>query len=78
MLLFTVLSTKKAEISTDEMQGGRASVFINDDGMQLTSPNDAESEGIIMKSTESARLLGQNITPANCRWRPFVRAGKLK
>ena len=37
----TIISLKAA-ISTYEMQGGRANIFINDDGMQLISPEDPE------------------------------------
>ena len=33
----------KAAISTYEMQGGTANIFVNDDGMQLISPEDAEA-----------------------------------
>lgn len=58
------IKSLKAAISTYEMQGGRANIFINDDGMQLISLKMPRSEGIIMKSTESAGLLGQNIIPS--------------
>lgn len=33
----------KAAISTYEMQGGTANIFVNDDGMQLISPEDAQA-----------------------------------
>jgi membrane glycosyltransferase len=33
----------KAAISTYEMQGGTANIFVNDDGMQLLSPEDAQA-----------------------------------
>src|ERR1700712_4656104 len=33
----------KAAISTYEMQGGTANIFINDDGMQLISDEDAQA-----------------------------------
>lgn len=36
------IKSLKAAISTYEMQGGRANIFINDDGMQLIFPEDAE------------------------------------
>jgi hypothetical protein len=38
----TVLSIKKA-ISTYELQGGSANIFINDDGMQLISADDRQA-----------------------------------
>ncbi len=37
----TILSIKAA-ISTYEMQGGSANIFVNDDGMQLISEEDAQ------------------------------------
>lgn len=37
----TVVSLKAA-ISTYEMQGGTANIFVNDDGMQLLSPDEAQ------------------------------------
>lgn len=33
----------KAAMATYEMQGGSANIFINDDGMQLISPDDARA-----------------------------------
>jgi hypothetical protein len=38
----TVVSIKKA-ISTYELQGGSANIFVNDDGLQLISPEDREA-----------------------------------
>lgn len=38
----TILSIKAA-ISTYEMQGGTANIFVNDDGMQLIKPEDAQA-----------------------------------
>lgn len=69
----------KAAISTYEMQGGKANIFINDDGMQLISPEDAAER---RKYYEEQRIgwvarPKHNPKPADGA-EPFIRPGKFK
>ncbi|KAI1609612.1 glycosyl transferase family group 2-domain-containing protein [Exophiala viscosa] len=69
----------KAAISTYEMQGGTANIFINDDGMQLIPPEQAQERreyydehniGWVARPRHDSK-------PANDE-RAFLRAGKFK
>ncbi|KAI9670489.1 MAG: hypothetical protein M1817_004356 [Caeruleum heppii] len=74
----TIMSVKAA-ISTYEMQGGTASIFVNDDGMQVIR----EEEAQIRKDFYDEHQIGwvarpkHNSTPAEGE-RPFHRRGKFK
>ncbi|KAK4453763.1 glycosyl transferase family group 2-domain-containing protein [Podospora aff. communis PSN243] len=74
----TILSVKAA-ISTYEMQGGKANIFVNDDGMQLLS----EEEQLARRDFYEEHNIGWVARPAhNSRAGPdeplFVRRGKFK
>lgn len=75
----TVLSLKAA-ISTYEMQGGTANIFVNDDGMQLVDEGAADARrefyeehsiGWVSRPKHNPKLADENE-------RPFVRKGKFK
>ena len=69
----------KAAMATYEMQGGTANIFINDDGMQLISPEEAQ----IRQEYYDQNRIGwvarpkHNPKPAEGE-RAFIRAGKFK
>lgn len=63
----------RAAISTYELQGGTASVFVNDDGMQLLS----ESEVRIRKAYYASNSIGWVARPPHGQ-DGFIRAGKFK
>jgi hypothetical protein len=74
----TILSVKAA-ISTYEMQGGKANIFINDDGMQLLS----EEEQLARRDFYEEHNIGWVARPPhNSRAGPdaplFIRRGKFK
>ncbi|KAK0652206.1 glycosyl transferase family group 2-domain-containing protein [Cercophora newfieldiana] len=74
----TVLSIKAA-ISTYEMQGGKANIFVNDDGMQLLS----DEERLARRDFYEEHNIGWVARPShNSRAGPneplFVRRGKFK
>ena len=75
----TIVSMKKA-ISTYEMQGGTASIFVNDDGMQLIPEDEGHARRLFYEDNNIGWVArpkhapkgdadGQNV---------FVRAGKFK
>ncbi|KAK6387753.1 hypothetical protein LTS17_001022 [Exophiala oligosperma] len=70
----------KAAISTYEMQGGTANIFINDDGMQLIPPDQARER----REYYDEHNIGwvsrpkHNPKPATAEEKAFVRAGKFK
>jgi hypothetical protein len=75
----TVLSIKAA-ISTYEMQGGSANIFVNDDGMQLVSAEQAQARrdfyeehniGWVARPKHDPR-------PVDPDTRPFFRRGRFK
>ena len=74
----TILSIKEA-ISTYEMQGGTANVFVNDDGMQLISENDAQDRREFYDEHNIGWVARpkHNPNPADGE-RPFLRRGKFK
>ena len=69
----------KAAMSTYEMQGGSANIFVNDDGMQVISAEDAQ----VRREYYEEHSVGwvsrpkHNTKPADGE-EPFVRAGKFK
>ena len=74
------IKSVKAAISTYEMQGGTANIFVNDDGMQIIPPEEAQerrdyydehSIGWVARPKHEPRPDGEGK-------KPFVRAGKFK
>jgi len=74
----TVLSLKAA-ISTYEMQGGTANIFVNDDGMQLISEDEAMARRDFYEEHNIGWVArpGHNPNPAEGQ-RRFLRRGKFK
>ncbi|KAL2881380.1 hypothetical protein SGCOL_003330 [Colletotrichum sp. CLE4] len=75
----TVLSLKTA-ISTYEMQGGSASIFVNDDGMQLISEDEASARREFYEEHNMGWVArpGHNPKPADPSVQPFIRRGRFK
>lgn len=76
----SVLSIKGA-ISTYEMQGGTASIFVNDDGMQLLSPEAAQARRDFYDEHQIgwvARPGHGSVAGSRSGRRPFKRRGKFK
>ena len=72
----TILSIKAA-ISTYEMQGGTANIFINDDGMQIISPADAQARRDFYEEHNIGWVARPKHSP-NPEGTGFVRRGKFK
>lgn len=68
----TVLSLKKA-ISRYELQGGSANIFVNDDGMQVISPEDQQAR----KDFYADHGIGWTARPGHGQ-DGFVRKGRFK
>lgn len=80
MIRPTVLSIKAA-ISSYEMQGGTASIFVNDDGMQLASPEAAQARREFYDEHKIgwvARPGHGALVGAPEKEKPFHRRGKFK
>lgn len=75
----TVLSLKSA-ISTYEMQGGSANIFVNDDGMQLLDAEEAAArrEFYDEHSIGWVARPGHNPKPEDPNEKPFLRRGRFK
>lgn len=76
----TVISLKAA-ISTYEMQGGSANIFVNDDGMQLISDEDAQARRDFYEEHNIGWVArpAHNPNPdAGSGEKAFVRRGKFK
>ncbi|KAK1490233.1 hypothetical protein CCUS01_14502 [Colletotrichum cuscutae] len=75
----TVLSLKTA-ISTYEMQGGSASIFVNDDGMQLISEDEASARREFYEEHNMGWVArpGHNPKPSDPTVQPFIRRGRFK
>ena len=74
----TVRSVKEA-ISTYEMQGGSANIFINDDGMQLISEFDAQERKEFYEEHNIGWVARPKHNPnPKEEQTPFVRRGKFK
>jgi len=74
----TVRSIKQA-ISTYELQGGTANIFINDDGMQLISAEDAQARQDYYDENQIGWVARpkHNPNPSDGE-KPFLRRGKFK
>lgn len=68
----------KAAISTYEMQGGSASIFINDDGMQVISDEDARERQDFYNENSIGWVARPAHDPKGEHGTPFVRPGKFK
>ncbi|GAB7343119.1 hypothetical protein MBLNU457_1196t1 [Dothideomycetes sp. NU457] len=68
----------KAAISTYEMQGGSASIFINDDGMQVISDEDARARQDFYNENGIGWVARPAHDPSGEHGTPFVRPGKFK
>ncbi|KAJ9611401.1 hypothetical protein H2200_004585 [Cladophialophora chaetospira] len=70
----------KAAISTYEMQGGTANIFINDDGIQLIAAEEAQERRDYYDEHNIGWVARpkHNPKPSGTDEKPFVRAGKFK
>ena len=68
----------KAAISTYEMQGGTANIFINDDGMQLISPEEANARQDFYDENNIGWVARPRHDPKGEHGEPFLRRGKFK
>ncbi|KAH7361929.1 glycosyl transferase family group 2-domain-containing protein [Plectosphaerella cucumerina] len=74
----TVLSLKAA-ISTYEMQGGTANIFVNDDGMQLIPEKDADARREFYEEHSIGWVARPRNNPdAQAPEVPFIRRGRFK
>lgn len=71
----TVMSLKTA-ISTYEMQGGTANIFVNDDGMQILSEGEAQERREFYDEHQIGWVARPKHDPHGQR--PFLRRGKFK
>lgn len=73
------MKSLKAAIATYEMQGGSANIFVNDDGMQLISPEDAQLRQEYYEQNRIGWVARpkHNPKPADGQ-EGFIRAGKFK
>ncbi|MCJ1373764.1 hypothetical protein MMC20_004993 [Loxospora ochrophaea] len=81
--LFSVIEptvkSLKAAISTYEMQGGTANIFVNDDGMQLISEEDAQARRDFYDEHNIGWVARPKHNPKPLDGeKAFVRAGKFK
>ncbi|KAI8633741.1 glycosyl transferase family group 2-domain-containing protein [Xylariaceae sp. FL1651] len=78
VIMPTVQSLKQC-ISTYELQGGSANIFVNDDGMQLISPEEAQARRDFYDENNIGWVSRpkHNPKPENGE-RPFLRRGKFK
>jgi hypothetical protein len=67
------IQSLKAAISTYELQGGTASIFVNDDGMQLLDPETAELRTRYYRNNN----IGWTARPPHQK-DGFIRAGRFK
>lgn len=69
----------KAAISTYEMQGGSANIFINDDGMQLLPPGEAQERRGYYEEHSIGWVARPKHNPRPAEGEtPFIRPGKFK
>jgi len=78
VIIPTVQSLKQC-ISTYELQGGSANIFVNDDGMQLISPEEAQARREFYDENNIGWVSRpkHNPKPENGE-KPFLRRGKFK
>lgn len=73
------IQSLKAAISTYEMQGGTANIFVNDDGMQLISEEDAQARRDFYDENSIGWVARPKHNPKPAEGeRAFIRAGKFK
>lgn len=74
------IASLKAAISTYEMQGGTANIFVNDDGMQCIDPALAEARRDFYEEHSIGWVSRppHNPNPKDDKTRQFVRKGKFK
>jgi len=78
VIKLTVASLKSA-ISTYEMQGGTANIFVNDDGMQLISNKDAQARRDFYNEHNIGWVARPAHNPAaDTDEKRFLRRGKFK
>ena len=69
----------KAAMATYEMQGGTANIFVNDDGMQLISSEEAQTRQEYYDQNRIGWVARPKHNPKPAEGeRPFIRAGKFK
>ncbi|THX03796.1 hypothetical protein D6D13_07479 [Aureobasidium pullulans] len=68
----------KAAISTYEMQGGTANIFVNDDGMQLISEEEARARQDFYDEHNIGWVARPRHDPKGEHGDPFTRRGKFK
>ncbi|MCJ1244565.1 hypothetical protein MMC30_001763 [Trapelia coarctata] len=74
----TIMSLKAA-ISTYELQGGTANIFVNDDGMQIISPADGEARRDFYEEHNIGWVARPKHNPKPAEGEvAFIRAGKFK
>ena len=73
----TIRSIKQA-ISTYEMQGGTANIFVNDDGMQLLPEDEARSRQDFYDENNIGWVARPRHDPKGEHGEAFIRAGKFK
>ena len=73
------ITSLKAAISTYEMQGGSANIFVNDDGMQIIPEEDAQARRIYYEENNIGWVARPKHNPKPAEGeRQFIRAGKFK
>jgi cellulose synthase/poly-beta-1,6-N-acetylglucosamine synthase-like glycosyltransferase len=73
------ITSLKAAISTYELQGGSANIFVNDDGMQLISENDAQARRDFYEEHNVGWVARPKHNPKReDEGKLFVRKGKFK
>ena len=72
------IKSLKAAISTYEMQGGKANIFVNDDGMQIISPEDAEERRIYYEEQRIGWVARPKHNSMQEDGKVFLRPGKFK
>ncbi|KAI1824602.1 glycosyl transferase family group 2-domain-containing protein [Xylaria intraflava] len=78
VIIPTVQSLKQC-ISTYELQGGSANIFVNDDGMQLISPEEAQARREFYDENNIGWVARPKHNPKpEDGERPFLRRGKFK
>ena len=73
------MKSLKAAIATYEMQGGSANIFVNDDGMQLIAPEDAQLRQEYYDQNRIGWVARPKHNPKPAEGEEaFIRAGKFK
>ena len=67
----------KAAVSTYELQGGSANIFVNDDGLQLISEEERQAR-IDFYSDHGIGWTARPPQGSEVRGKPYVRKGKFK